>query len=874
MTAGTAIVRFVIPAFAVFGVVPVHGQGTGHRITSTQVVIDRANHWNNWTFPTGTLEISASGAVEPRRLNNDINASLDILEFFRLHPPPDSDKEPEEFTIRDAVKAGSNAAQVLNILDGDPETYWEPAPLTQDLPVSDQWWFSVDLGRYMIADRIVLKFAEDADPFLLFDVLVSSGLKPQGITNATDPTYEPVLRRFTPNKSQREFVIELTSNDEAPGRGLRFVQVIATGTDSSRAEEVSQAEYDRLLAEEPDLAGMVEYYKRQADGRQILVGRVVYDQLDESNRGQVLYFRREVPRVAELEVWTLGDEILMGTVERGGSVDDSDGNIVTSVLANGDVVALAPVLEHAPVPPFTAEGFMDFDLGAFFWVDRQWHLYTRTGNFNKFDNYRLEFSDGSLAADGSIKWTAAVTRGQNPEFQFQPGHDFNEFALIKARFFRFLFVRLTTQAGGGAPVNLAEMQLFGRGHLPEVSLESDLVRLGSSRNLLSIEWEADTPPGTEVLLQTRTGNELDIVRRYFKQLNPALPRTEVTETAYEALRESWKAGIEEEERLGSDWSAWSEPYRLPTGSAITSPSPRQFVKIRATLLSDEPEKHATLNAVRLNFIGPVAQQLLGEIVPFAVDSLGVPRTLSFYLRPEFQSLDPGFDELLLSGPSDMTFDFVQLYAGSVRDFEGEVPDLEALRVGSVEVMSTAADSLRLSFDAIIPGSGVEVLRLDFSTTLFTGGALLSASLQNQSSGGGWQRVDAGDALASIQSNTTTLVGQETRRILFTDVTVQPVVTPNGDGINDEALVDFTVLRVTDGSPVEMQLYDVTGRPVRRILEQRSRGAGLYEMGWDGRDDGGDLVPPGVYVARIRIRTDTDGTSLQNREILRTLSVVY
>jgi flagellar hook assembly protein FlgD len=101
-----------------------------------------------------------------------------------------------------------------------------------------------------------------------------------------------------------------------------------------------------------------------------------------------------------------------------------------------------------------------------------------------------------------------------------------------------------------------------------------------------------------------------------------------------------------------------------------------------------------------------------------------------------------------------------------------------------------------------------------------------------------------------------------------------VVTPNGDGINDEALVDFTVLRVTDGSPVEMQLYDVTGRPVRRILEQRSRGAGLYEMGWDGRDDGGDLVPPGVYVARIRIRTDTDGTSLQNREILRTLSVVY
>jgi hypothetical protein len=193
----------------------------------------------------------------------------------------------------------------------------------------------------------------------------------------------------------------------------------------------------------------------------------------------------------------------------------------------------------------------------------------------------------------------------------------------------------------------------------------------------------------------------------------------------------------------------------------------------------------------------------------------------------------------------------------------------------VEVIATAADSLRLSFDAIVPGTGVEVLRLDFNTTLFTGGALLSASLQNQSSGGGWQRVDAGDALEAIESNTTTLVGQEERRILFTDVTVpQPVVTPNGDGINDEALVGFTVLRVIDDSPVEMRLYDVTGRPVRRILEQRSRGSGRYEMGWDGRNDGGDLVPPGIYVARIRLRTDTDGTSLRSSEILRTLSVAF
>lgn len=864
----------LVLAFALFGLTSVHAQETGHRITSSQVVVDQASHWRNWTFPNGSLEISAAGVVEPIRLDNDINASLDILDFFRLHPPPDSDKEPDEFILLDAVKAGSNIADVVNILDGNPETYWEPDALRQDLPVSAQWWFSVDLGRYMIADRIVLKFAEDADPFLLFDVLVSNGLKPVGITNATDPKYEPVLRRFTPNKNQREFVIDLVSVDEAPGRGLRFVQVIATGTDSSRAAEVSQADYDRLLEQEPEVAGLVEYYRRQADGRQIIVGKSVYDQLEESSQGQVLYFRREVPRVAELEVWTLGDEILLGTEDRGGAIDDSDGNIVKSALANGDVVSLAPILENAAVPPFPAEGFMSFDLGTSFWIDRHWILYARTGNFNKFDHYRLEYSDGALAADGSINWEVAIARGLNPEFESQPGHDYNEFGPFRARFFRFLFERLTFNSGGGAPVNVAEMQLFGQGYLPDVTLESDLVRLGSSRNLLSIEWDAETPSGTEVVLQTRTGNELDILRRYYKQLNPALPRTEVTETEYEGLRVAWQAGIEEEERLGSDWSAWSEPYRIPAGSTIRSPSPRQFVKIRATLLSDGPEKHATLKSVRLNFINPVAQRLLGEIAPFAIDSLGVPRTLSLYVHPEFLPSDPGFDELLLAGPSDMTFDFVQLYAGTASDFAGG-DDVEAQRIDGVEVISTASDSLRLSFDTILPRSGIEVLRLDFRTTLFSGGALLNASLQNQSAGGGWQRVDAGDALETVASNTTTLIGQEKRTVLFTDVTVpKAVVTPNGDGINDEALVRFTVLRVADDSPVEMQLYDMAGRPVRRIQQQRSRGSGRYEMGWDGRNDGGDLVPPGVYVVRIRMRIDTDGTDLQNSEILRTLSVVY
>ena len=41
----------------------------GHRITSNQVVINSQAHWQNWSFPSGVLELYASTlARDPRGL--------------------------------------------------------------------------------------------------------------------------------------------------------------------------------------------------------------------------------------------------------------------------------------------------------------------------------------------------------------------------------------------------------------------------------------------------------------------------------------------------------------------------------------------------------------------------------------------------------------------------------------------------------------------------------------------------------------------------------------------------------------------------------------------------------------------------------------
>ena len=153
---------------------------------------------------------------------------------------------------------------------------------------------------------------------------------------------------------------------------------------------------------------------------------------------------------------------------------------------------------------------------------------------------------------------------------------------------------------------------------------------------------------------------------------------------------------------------------------------------------------------------------------------------------------------------------------------------------------------------------------------------MQASLQHSVEGeGGWQRVDPGEAVTEVVSNTTTLVGKVASGPLVQSVSVVPAVfTPNGDGINDEASFRFTVVKVGDDSPVEVLIYDLQGRLVRRLAEQRALSTGSYGIAWDGRDEQGAVVPPGVYLARVRVDTDTEGARIGRDEIFRTIAVAY
>ena len=856
------------------------GSQSGHSLGPGSVEVEGMAHWENWDFSAGTLAIDEDG-VSPRYWRTNTNAVHDILENLRFNPPASLEKEPEEIGLLDAVDAGTNREYVVNLFDGDLTTFWEPAPpsgLAQDLGL--QWWFTVDMGRTLVASRIVLRFVDEdlGDPFQLFDVMVSDGQKPIKAIAGKSIDFTRVYQTLHENVNQRVIEIDLANLpvEQRRKRLVRLVQVVVNGSGLQRGREISREDYELLRQDAPGDTGMVEYTKLLSTGGELAVTRAIYDQLEESRRGPVRYFRRERPRLAELEVWSDGDDIFKETLTRGGSFSHTTTHVLGAADLNPQIL-LDGTIESYLAFNLAASGLHDAsflvdlvaDLGSYFWIEgKRMSLNFRAGEHAwTFGGFAVDLSDGTREIDGSLKWERMVENAGLPQRTATSGlihlYDF-DFEPVKARFFRLQYRRAgKNEYPANVVAYVGDMQLIGQGYQPQVELTSDLIQLGGSRNLTTIEWDADAPPGTQVQLQTRTGNTLDTLLHYFKA-----DGTEITEAAYNKIRiRSQKGDIVPEEVAGGDWEPWSEPYEVPSGSAITSPSPREFLKVRATLLSDDPEVLATLKSIKVNFSDPVANSLLGQVIPAHVDSLGVEREFSLLVEVENQGKP--FNELLLVPPVGMELSFdperESVFAGpaSLLDEGGETGNQ---RMDGVVVVASG-DSLHLSFPEV--PSGTEVVRAGFRGTLYSTGGRLQALLRG-SGDGLWQRVDEKVTRTSLQ-----LVAQPERKELFRELAVNPpVFSPNGDSVNDEMTLEFTLMLVGASTAVEAGIFDLGGRRIRLLEEQRSVSAGTYSIPWDGRDEAGNLVPPGLYALRLRLGSDTDGSGVEDREILRTVALTY
>lgn len=205
--------------------------------------------------------------------------------------------------------------------------------------------------------------------------------------------------------------------------------------------------------------GAIDFFRRTVAGRQIPVNEEVYRALPIEEQGDVRYYRRERPRLAEVEVYTLGDnavrltrpslEVLSrdATARRQRSYTDG----LFSTFIN--------LLEY---DSRRDKHQLVIDLGAQYWLDRIRLL----SPDEPPPAYPLRVSDGALNPNGERIWRL-FDEHLNRENFLQVEEKF------AARLVRYIDLRrLQLPAARSQRGLLSEIQAYGEGYVSEAIMHS------------------------------------------------------------------------------------------------------------------------------------------------------------------------------------------------------------------------------------------------------------------------------------------------------------------------------------------------------------------------------------------------------------------
>ena len=195
------------------------------------------------------------------------------------------------------------------------------------------------------------------------------------------------------------------------------------------------------------------------------------------------------------------------------------------------------------------------------------------------------------------------------------------------------------------------------------------------------------------------------------------------------------------------------------------------------------------------------------------------------------------------------------------------------------VVDSKPDSLYIMFaDEITDtgGTGADSLYVSFDTRLLknihTFEGFVYNDTMNDDAGG--VKVWENKELGSKTVRTSSILSG-----LLTDVEAIPkVFTPNDDGINDFSVIEFTLTKIR--TDLKIKIYDTRGSLVTMVyndkldpgqwfVKEKLNNIALAEDMpgyWDGKDEDGDLVPPGVYLYQVVADTD-DGEKIKSGTVV-------
>ena len=430
--------------------------------------------------------------------------------------------------------------------------------------------------------------------------------------------------------------------------------------------------------------------------------------------------------------------------------------------------------------------------------------------------------------------------------------------------------------------------------------------------------------GGDVRIQFRVGNTLD-THIYARRLGPGLSDTK-DENGVPLDLFSWaklpEGRVPERELqynelgvdLGDDgllgWSFWSAPFKLEdalideslpesewqnTGVQLPLPGGTRYIQFR--IFFDSPQHSAALlDFIEFDYDEPlVSGGIVAEIFPPFV-TLAEETIFRYFVRPFFKTGEgTSFNRIEIAVPSVDTHidalrfdgqDWVEIAAGtdanSLRDVhpirlapaEGRSDSLGQFAQSLTSDPLTGSSKLHIKLPAMGAqhfhlGQNIEIV---FRSKLFRGSEEFTSTVWNDQIGHDVefipQPTEDGDATPDIATNIRLVVADEINRLIEAPHLIPNPFTPNGDGINDEVTFSFNLVRLLEPINVQVNIYDLSGRPIAQIHTGGSNASNV-QVKWDGRESHGQLAPPGIYLYRLVADSDVTSTAYTGA-----LSLVY
>lgn len=383
--------------------------------------------------------------------------------------------------------------------------------------------------------------------------------------------------------------------------------------------------------------------------------------------------------------------------------------------------------------------------------------------------------------------------------------------------------------------SIGDCMVYGVGYIYSGEYESpweDFDLTNVQKNFKTVSWKGEIPEGTSVKIQTKT-----------------------------AYLDDSGTLIE---------SPWSSEYSVKTFD-IESPEPASMIKYKIKLTTQDIYKTPVVKEIIFSYSEENQPVISGDgyVYPNRVP-MGVDTTFVYSLSYELAT-DENLAKLVLSTPGYTEIDNIYSTDGAGNTL--------IMGSGLNDIPQTTPDSLYIEFTNPITdtdSSGPDSLYVTFKTKLLGNIHNFNAWLYNSTGNDGagginvWENRDLG----SWTVMTSTII-----KGVLSDVKAVPkVFTPNNDNKNDFTVIEFTLTKIA--ADIKIKIYNTSGSLVATIFDDKLQESEWFvknKLGnvatarnmpgyWEGKDEDGDLVPPGVYLYQVVADTD-DGEKVESGTVV-------